>query len=294
METLRWGQTEAAATIYRVEHRAPDLTRRWYVAPGALYGDYVITVGTISYEYDVKRQKVAIYKNPAIAQNDLRRDNYALLTKNYRVVLGAGEIVVGRQADSINLINDYTGERVMHLAVDTHTHLILERTVYHGDGSIALQARFEALRYTSNIPPAVFATDIPPDFTRTAERDYDRPSSDVAAVASAASFAPRTPQYLPEGFALSSAALNETKGVKTLHLLYSDGIRSLSLFENARGAAVDFGALRSMPIRWPNHQGRYVEDGPTTLLSWSEGGLNYALVGEIGRRELLKIAASIN
>ena len=293
MESLRWGTTRAAATIFKVEHRAPDLTRRWFIAPQALYGDYVIANGSSFYEYDVKHGKVSISKNPAIDERVLRNDNYALLTRNYRVVSGPAENVANHRSTSINLINKYTGERLMHIGVDAKTHLVLERTVYRSDGSIASQVRFDGLRYTSNIPVSLFTTETPPGFTTTSEPSYGRPSSDLEAVEKSAGFQPRNPRYLPEGFQAISADVTDVKGVKTLHYLYSDGIRSLSLFENARGAAPDFGRIKPAAIRWAKHEGQFVEDGPTTLLTWREDALGYALVGDIGRRELTKIAASI-
>jgi anti-sigma factor RsiW len=82
-------------------------------------------------------------------------------------------------------------------------------------------------------------------------------------------------------------------GVRTLHLLYSDGLRSISLFENATGAAADFGALHPTTINFEGHDGQYVEDGPTTLLTWKEHDIHFALVGDLLRPELIEIAKSV-
>jgi anti-sigma factor RsiW len=78
-----------------------------------------------------------------------------------------------------------------------------------------------------------------------------------------------------------------------LHLLYSDGLRSISLFENATDAAADFGTLRAKTIVFPGHEAEYVEDGPTTLLTWRERGLYFALVSDLMRPELAEIAKSV-
>ncbi|GAC1357078.1 MAG: hypothetical protein NVSMB31_17620 [Vulcanimicrobiaceae bacterium] len=46
--------------------------------------------------------------------------------------------------------------------------------------------------------------------------------------------------------------------------------------------------------RVADHDAQYVEDGPTRLLAWrAESGFHYALVGELSRKELEKIAASV-
>jgi len=54
-------------------------------------------------------------------------------------------------------------------------------------------------------------------------------------------------------------------------------------------------AFDDMPktVDLENHTAQYVEQGPTTLLAWSEHGLHFALVGELSRTELIKIAASV-
>ena len=83
------------------------------------------------------------------------------------------------------------------------------------------------------------------------------------------------------------------KTVKTLHLMYSDGVRSLSLFENTANATADFGGLRPISTKVEEHDAKYVSDGPTTLLSWKEQGLTLALVGDLDIKELKAIAASV-
>lgn len=87
--------------------------------------------------------------------------------------------------------------------------------------------------------------------------------------------------------------VSDVSGVRTLHLLYSDGLRSISLFENATGAAADFGSLHPTKVPFDGHQGQYVEDGPTTLLTWKEKNLYFALVGDLMRNELVEIAKSV-
>jgi hypothetical protein len=46
LQTIRWGMRVANATIQRVEHLAPSSTRRTFLAPEALYGEYDVTLGT--------------------------------------------------------------------------------------------------------------------------------------------------------------------------------------------------------------------------------------------------------
>ena len=66
LQTVRFSSNRANATIVRIEHRAPSLTRRWYLAPESLYGDYTITRGIETYEFDTKRARVTVTRNPQL------------------------------------------------------------------------------------------------------------------------------------------------------------------------------------------------------------------------------------
>src|SRR5450631_450201 len=45
VQSTRWGASQALSTIVRIEHKAPDDTRRTYLAPQSVYGEYTITRG---------------------------------------------------------------------------------------------------------------------------------------------------------------------------------------------------------------------------------------------------------
>jgi len=293
-ETVRFSSNRATATIVKVEHRAPELTRRWYVAPEAFYGDYTIAKGGSTYEFDTKSSQVVVSHNPAL-DNQLAADGkFARVLQNYRAIYdGAGSMIADRPTVSVVLINKYTGERAVRVWIDRQTKLVLKKEEYHANGSVASQTRFEDIRYTSSLPDALFSTDIPAGYARVAGQDVAMPSSDIDRVLHDAGFAPIEPKSLPQGFAVTGGDVANVNGVRTLHLLYSDGLRSISLFENATGAAADFGSLHPKTISFEGHDAQYVEDGPTTLLTWKEHHLNFALVGDLLRNELVEIAKSV-
>ena len=108
-----------------------------------------------------------------------------------------------------------------------------------------------------------------------------------------AGFNAREPRSLPDGFAPVEGSLVEMRGVRTVHLLYSDGIRTVSLFENAKASTLDATRLQPQSLRVGGHSAEYAEDGATALLAWSDGTLYYTLVGELGLVDLRRIAASI-
>ena len=293
LETIRFSSNHANATIVRIEHRAPGMTRRLYLAPEALYGDYIITRGSANYQFDTKQSRVTVSHNPSLDSQIAANDSMSRVMTNYRPVLARNDIIAGRPTVSLILMNKYTGERVMRIWIDQTTHLVLKKEEYHGNGSVASQTRFEELRYTNAIPDGIFATEAPAGFAQVAGHDFAMPSSDIERVIRDAGFTPITPKSLPQGFALVSGDATTVNGVRTLHLVYSDGLRGISLFQNATGAAADFGSLPPHIIYFENHDAQYVEDGPTTLLTWQEKGLHFALVGDLLRNELVEIAKSV-
>jgi negative regulator of sigma E activity len=292
-ESVRFASSRASATIVKVEHRAPTLTRRWYVAPEALYGDYVITRGSSTYQFDTKGSKLTVTRNAALDDPLLSGGNFNRILQNYRAIYDADAIVADRPTASVSLINKYTGERAVRVWIDRQTHLVLKKEEYHANGAVAAQTRFEDLRYTTSIPDDIFSIDAPAGFSRVAGPAAAAPSSDIEKVIHDAGFTPYTPKVLPQGFNVVSGDVAMVNGVRTLHLLYSDGLRSISLFENATGAAADFGSLHPTTVSFEGHDGQYVEDGPTTLLTWKEHDIYFALVGDLLRPELIEIAKSV-
>ncbi len=279
------------ASVFRVDHSAPDLTRRWYIAPSNLYGDAMISRGTSTYDVDVRQQRVVVTHNDVFGVHNGWYHDLALLTRNYRAVFGPDAVICGRATHVVALVNRYTGATTMRLWIDARTNLMLQRQVYATNGSLVSQMHFDDIRYVSSIPPTTFA--LPAHYATVQGPSRGVPSDDPARLIAHCGFAARVPRYLPEGFTPVAADLADEKGVHTLHVLYSDGVRTISLFENARGAATDMSGYHPVATTIGSLHAQKVVDGPTTLLAWSQGALHFALVGDLNGGELERIAASL-
>lgn len=293
MQTIRWGMRVASATIQRVEHLAPSSTRRTFLAPEAMYGEYDITLGTTTTKIDPKQHRAMISENPSSDNANSINSNIALLAANYRAVIGPVEIVAARPATTVSLVNRYTGERVMRLWIDNETKVVLAKEAYHQDGSLAWRSRFDEIRFTGQIPSGVFSTTIPPGFQEVEGRRFSDITDDLARTLGDAGFKAVNPHYLPDGFRMIGAENSNFNGMRNLHLLYSDGIRSVSLFENNTNAEPDFGGVKPSVTHFEGHDAEFVKDGPTTLLTWREHGLAFTLIGDLDLNKLTAIAISI-
>ncbi|TAM57733.1 DUF4367 domain-containing protein [bacterium] len=294
LSTIAWGSSGTQAVEIEIDHRAPNATRKWYIAPSSVYGNYVIEHGTTSYVYDLRAQSVTISHYPSADEDDLTEDaNFGLLTTNYRAVPGADDEIAGRKAHTLSLINRYSGVRLQRIWIDAQTSLLLAKERYHANGSVAYTSRYQEITYR-DVPQALFSTATPEGFTVKQGRDFGTPSHDLERVLSQADFSATGPRYLPEGFALVSGDVTTIRGVRSLHLLYTDGLRSLSLFENvARNGGANFSGMQTHEARVGGHDATYVEDEPNLLLAWREQSLNFTLVGDLPLRELERIATSV-
>uniref|UniRef100_E6Q5F0 Sigma factor AlgU regulatory protein MucB n=1 Tax=mine drainage metagenome TaxID=410659 RepID=E6Q5F0_9ZZZZ len=290
IESIRFGAHGTQATLFRVEHRAPDLTHRWYIVPQSAFGETEIERGDTTYVLDPQHHRVLVERNRALDDRIVIADNVGLMLRNYRPVQQGMGHLLGFPVDIVALVNNYTGNTMMRLWLDARSHLVLERKVFGDDGALLGEQRFENLAYAKNIPMRVFA--IPTDLKRVDRTLHRRPSNDIAAVLRTMPFKAHRPHYLPDGFIPIAADRTIDGGVPQAHLLYSDGIRMISLFENA-GASLDLDGLHARTLRVDGVSAKLASHGSTSLLAWSKNGMHYALVGSLDSEELTKIAASV-
>src|SRR5579862_3164939 len=91
VQTTDFGSNHADAVLFRIEHRAPDMTRRWYLAPESLFGDSIISHGDASYDVDQHNHRIIYTKDDALDDQVAEDDNFGLLLHNYRAMMGPDE-----------------------------------------------------------------------------------------------------------------------------------------------------------------------------------------------------------
>ncbi|MGB8518532.1 MAG: DUF4367 domain-containing protein [Candidatus Tumulicola sp.] len=291
VEVVSIGNQTSQVWVYRIEHRAPDLTERTYLSPPRLHGDEIVTRGGQSDFVDVRKHRVVATQNAAAGDQIARDDNYLLMRANYRAVKRTVEAFDGRLVHDVALVNKYTNRVTMLVRVDDRTKLVLDKQEFAADGSLVSEMRFEEVRIAPSLPDADF--DLPHGYATVKEPAFAVPSKDVAGVVRSAGFAARVPSFLPDGFSSVDGHVVEMKHVPTLHVLFSDGIRTVSLFESAGDASLDMQSLHPRSLSLGGRQARYAEQGPDALLAWSDGSLHFALLGNLSLEELKRIAASL-
>ena len=291
VESVRIGTHGSEASVYRIEHRAPDMTRKLYSAPPELFGDSEIARGNFEFSVDAKHHRIVETKNAATLED--RRsigDNEALIRANYRPVRVGAEIFDGRPVVDALLVNKYTNRGTMFVRVDRETKIVLDKQEFGPKGALVSEIRLEQVHY-GPVPAADFS--LPKGYAVVGVPKVQEVSSDPDRLIHDAGFAARKPGTLPEGFAPLSGDVVELHGARTVQLLYSDGLRTVSLFESATAVEPNMAPFHPQSVSLGGRNGQYGEDGSMDLLTWSDGKLYYTLVGELGMTELANIAGTI-
>jgi negative regulator of sigma E activity len=291
VEVVRIGTHDAEADVYHVEHRAPNLTRRVYSAPAALAGDAVVSKGDVLFSVDPSHHEVVESRNDAVTDPRALDAEYTLLVRNYRVVRKGDESFDGRPTIDLALVNRYTGRTTVLVRIDAQRKIALDRQEFAPNGSLVDEKRFEMIQYSTQVPTADFS--LPKAYPIVQSSAFGQPPELPERIVAQAGFAARAPSPLPGGFAPVEGDMVVMQGVRTVHLLYSDGIRTFSLFENAQASRLDAEHLQTQSVRVGDRNAEYTEDDTDSLLAWSDGTLHYTLVCEAGLVNLPHLATAI-
>jgi len=292
LTSLVYTSDRAQSTVVNIDHLAPAQWRIWYVAPADAYGRLIISNEAVTYQYEPSENKV--YSNNWSSSAVGLGDNLdtTRIEKNYTIEVGAATSVAGRAAHNLTMTSKYSDTLVERLWVDDHTGLVLRREIYHADGTIALKTSFDNVRTVKSLPKDLFTLSIPAGMTLVPGATYAKTASDATATA-ALSFTVVRPKFLPDGFSLAHESVGMHDAVQTLQLVYDDGLRDFSLFENATGRLPKFENGSRHAITVGGNDGYYAEVGRETILSWNSSGLNLTLVGDLPTKELSAIGASL-
>jgi hypothetical protein len=289
VEVVRMGNRAAVSSVYRIEHRAPDLTRRTYSSPPEFFGDSEIAKGDLEFSIDAKNHRIIATRSDTLMAGPALRNREALIRANYRTAWRHNGTFGGRPTIDALLINKHTNRPALFVRVDRETKIVLDKQEFAAGGGIISETRLDQVRYAP-VSPAVF--DLPKGYAIVQPQRVNGSSNDPDRVVRSAGFAARKPA-LPDGFSPLDGDLVEMRGIRTVQLLYSDGIQTVSLFETATAVTPDMAPFHPDALNVGGRPAQYAEDGTVALLTWNDGTLYYTLVGELGKAELQHIATTI-
>ena len=231
---------------------------------------HITTTVELSYEHsqgsslnvlDAAGQSVVEAFVPATASSALDdADQLTLLLRNYEVSGWTGSTVAGRAATVVQAVHPGQPDRpAARWWIDDDTGLLLWQESYDGTGAVAWAAGFTSVSVTGH---RVFLKHLAPRLAVSTTKTSLTPGG-------AAELADRGWACRQELVGLSLVKLRSDVAVDPgmLHMVYSDGVATLSVFEQR-------GRLAGPPSgsRWDAGLQAYVRSGTPTLVTWRSGG----------------------
>jgi MucB/RseB N-terminal domain len=223
-------------------------------------------------------------------------DPLSMLRQNYQLLLGRAATVAGRSVTQI-VAKRADGGVAATFSVDRQTSLVLARAAYDPSGH-----RYEQVQFTDVIvrPPAMGTLIGGDDRPGGALVDTKGPvvQSLVAArdgVRGMRASGWHVADRLPGGFELYDARIAGSGRRAVLHLSYSDGLSSLSVFEErGRLRAERLSGWEAVRLPAPA-AGRtvYADGSSPQRLAWQGGETVYALLSDAAPARVAAVVASL-
>jgi len=205
--------------------------------------------------------------------------------------LPAGPIA-GRRSRAFEFTPRRYGSRPRRVVwVDAETALILRTEVYGTNNRLAWLSVFEELEYRPAVDAAAFSRPGPPDVT-VVESDVG-PCLEPAAAERLAGLPVALPAYLPEGFDRQCIRARRQRDYGEIQVVFGDGLSLLSLFESTSFREPAAGRGPGSAVAIGHATGRWHDLGLVTGISWRAPWGHLALLGELSRAELHKVAGSV-
>lgn len=254
----------------------------------------IVTDGSTAWQYFPERGIVV--KRP-VRRGDsaevLRSEQLHQALASYEIRSAPAGLVAGRRSRLLEFYPRQSGSRPLRKVwLDVDTGLVLRTEVYNHENRLSWLSVFEVVEYRPPAEPEAFKLRVPAgvQVVEAAEERCVAPEE----AERASGLALGLPQYLPAGFAQTCIRTRRHHAYGEVQVLFSDGLSLLSLFESTHFKEPGGGGGEPANLvgvgPWP---GRWYDLGLVTGLAWGAPGMHHALLGELSRGELHKVAVSI-
>jgi outer membrane lipoprotein-sorting protein len=277
-------------TQAHVVHGVKGQYRMEYVQPAAAKGRVVYSNGQTQWQYEPRRNLLATTNLvPESEQNE--RDTEDLVARNYKIVLvSEDETTTGRPSSLLELLPRQEGKSSQKRWIDRQTFKTLRIETHYPDGILARR-----IAYTSVVLPAQVASrDFAPPTSPSLRRVTTPASSNILPMhdqtAPVRSLGLRAEAAL--GFQLTQVASSPVEEAQTAHLLYSDGIESVSVFVQNGGPPVLAKAPGWHTVNIAGRPAFENRDGHLDAVVWTQGSHRYTAVSHLEPKALQRFVSS--
>jgi negative regulator of sigma E activity len=235
--------------------------------------------------------------------------NMALLLRNYKVTAGGVATIAGRRALLLKVSPRKPPGPRRDVWIDSATSVILRTDSYTSDGRLQASTRVVSISFPARLSETLFA--LPRGWTVTQHSPNAGEKLSIAEASQKIGMPVYQPSVLPAGFHLQGVYLATTgSGIPMVHLRYTDGLNSLSVFQHAyrRGGGMGMGRGMGMGMgrRWRGGRGmmqgeagdgigqcQILHGAPGLSLRVYRSDRVYVLIADLPAAELERVASSL-
>lgn len=191
-----------------------------------------------------------------------------LLQENFQLSVGPATLVADQRAVTVDVIRP-DGAVAARVWIDQKNGVELGRALYGSTGQLVESVRFTRVRFGV----ARWPTTLPPRLPAPAGV-----SLDARVLSSLPAHGWLSPDRLPTGYVLVQARRSRSSAGSVLHLVYSNGLSDLSLFEQS--GHIETGRLRDWRRARVDGVTTWSQPGDPSRLTWQRAGRVYTLVAD--------------
>lgn len=276
-------------TVVRVVHGPGDRRRQEILSPLRMRGDLIVDNGKTLWHFSPRTQRVDL--SPTRQWGDRIAERLRLLTQNYRMDPQGRETVAGRSAYVVDLQPTHAGRGKQRLWLDEEHAVPLRVERRSATGRLLERTEFREISFPVAVDPEHFQLELPQNVAVTTSVKLLASGRTLSELGDRIPFPVRLPAYVPTGYEPLDIQLFEAKGVKSLHFRLSDGLTTLSLFITDKEHQPRLRVARTIDLT-TRQKAHLVEHPGRRTLCWTGNRLGYAMIGEIGEDELVRVARS--
>jgi outer membrane lipoprotein-sorting protein len=248
--------------------------------------------GEYSWQYFPERD--VVYRRPARAEGGevLSPEQLQRAIASYAIQIVPSGPIAGRRSRAIEFAPRLAGSRPRRVVwVDAATALILRTEVYGTNNRLAWLSVFEELEYRPTFDAAAFMRPGPPDVTVV--ESAAEPCLEPAEAERLAGLPLALPAYLPGGFERQCIRARRQRDYGEIQVVFGDGLSLLSLFASTSFREPAGDRMPAPAVAVGHATGRWHDLGLVTGISWHAPWGHMALLGELSRSEMHKVAGSV-
>ncbi len=284
------GQSSTVVTF--VCHKAPYEYLQRFTTPKSRAGRAILENHSYQWTFVPQRQIVVQTPRPHVRSDE---PNIPLLLKNYDITMESKtDRIAGRDASIITITSKSRKDKALKYWIDPYTGIALRSERYHADGNLASVSYFSDITFHPKYTAATFTPNQWPD-TQVKQLSYKTTTPhklSQSEVAQTLGKRATVPENIRE-FEFSGMSKLAMARQETLHIHYSDGLTSLSVFESTKLGKKATRMPGSKPVKVnATVSGRVTERYNYSLLNFDTPQLTVTFLGDLSPETLADLASA--